>query len=147
VRGETGVWLKIAKATGTSPQRAKAEHTVSDFLDWSAYFEEEALGTSKLDRQLARLTYYVYLVFMATIRQSTDRTEDDFLVRYERAEAGTGADETKPGDARPPARPPDPDRIAKSKAAWRAFGGGGVRTKDGGRRPFKRPPPGKKKGG
>jgi hypothetical protein len=146
VRGEAGVWLKIAKATGTSPQRAKEEHTLSDFLDWQAHFEEETLATSKLDRQLARLTYYVYLVFMATLRQNTSKTEDDFLVRYERVGGDVKADNPK-GDGRPAPAAPNPDKIARSKEIWKAFGASGVRGKDGKRRPFRRPPPGKKKGG
>lgn len=118
MRGEAGLWLKIAERTGLSPARAREEHTVSDFLDWQAYFEEELTGTSKLDRQLARLTYYLHLVFMAVIKAKPDgRTEDDFLVRYERAKSVT-----VPNAAPPPVQPNgkryDPAKVAASKAVW-----------------------------
>lgn len=145
MRGEAGVWLKIAERTGRTPQEAMDSHTLSDFLDWQAYFEEELTGTSKLDRQLARITYYLHLVFLAVLKQKPDnKTEDDFLVRYERTTKV--ADPVKKG--LPPVQPNgkwyDPKKVAASKAAWLTATGF---RKPGDKKPavVKRMPP-KKKG-
>lgn len=118
MRGEAGLWLKIAERTGLSPARAKEEHTVSDFLDWQAYFEEELTGTSKLDRQLARLTYYIHLVFLAVLHQKPDgKTEDDFLIKYERTGPVAKPDPI-PQPVQPNGKRYDPKKVAASKAAW-----------------------------
>jgi len=83
------LWFEIAKRTGCSVQRAKAETTSTEFLMWQSVIKDEANAFHREDWFYAQLCYQIYLLRLSFSGGQNKLKLEDFLIKFDTAGTNT----------------------------------------------------------
>lgn len=109
--------MRLAKSIGCSVQRAKAETSISEFIDWMIFEEEEVNAFRPLFWYLAMLAKHVYdLPSRFWTGKPSELKVKDFLMEFKAEDPGKRPEEMT-----------ESERLAhmqQSKAAWGTLAAG-----------------------